>query len=284
VVVNPSAVSANVGSGVGTADPLYVGTAFNGTNANRIEVLAGGSGLTGLSDGMQFVYQVLSNDFIAQVRVASLLPSDAGSKAGLLARPSLTPNDQHLGVFVTPTFTEGGVDSLQAITRATPGSAATVLKSRALFAAPNNWLQLRRTGNTFITSCSSNGVNWIAFATNTPSPAFPAALYVGLATAASANSATAFTHGIYEDFAAVVSSPDRPVFTGAQRLAGGTFRLSVAGPGGATYSIRASTNLLQVPLSAWPVIGVGTCGVSPAVFDDAAAAGYRQRFYRLQSP
>ena len=198
-VLNPAFLDQDKDIGT-VGDPLFAGSAFNGTNANLIEVLTGGSEIGSTSDKMHLVYQSFGGDFVARVRVDSLTAASASSKAGLMARASTTANSQHLGVFATPAAVDGGAGTLQTLARLTSGGNSTNLASVAENASPNNWLELRRTNNTFITRYSSNGVDWIALATRTPSPSFPSTMLVGLATTAHTNTAGVFTKADYEGF------------------------------------------------------------------------------------
>ena len=197
-VLAPKDLSTNVGPGLGSTDPLYVGTALNATNANWIEVLAGGSDIAGTNDAMQFVYQSFTNDFVATVRVASLQRTDPWAKAGLMARPSLAANSQNIAALATPALADGGAGVFTMLARATNGTATVELSRTAEFAT--NWLKLRRTANAFFTYSSSNGVDWIALATNTPLPAYPATVLVGLATTAHTNAADVFAKAEYDGF------------------------------------------------------------------------------------
>ena len=200
-VLAPADVSTNVGPGFGSTDPLYVGTALNATNDNWIEVLAGGSDIGSTNDAMQFVYQSFTNDFVATVRVASLQRSDPWAKAGLMARPSLAANSQNIAALATPALADGGAGVFTTLARATNGATTAELSRTAEFSS--NWLKLRRAGNAFFTYSSSNGVDWIALATNTPSPAYPATVLVGLATTAHTNAADQFTKAEYAGFSVV---------------------------------------------------------------------------------
>ena len=185
-------------------DPLYAGSAFVGSSDNFIEVLAGGSSLTNASDGMHFVYQSWTNDFVATVRVASLFPTTPGALAGLMARTTLATNSEYLGVFTTPAATNGGAGVYRTLARATASANAVVLNQAAQLPYPNSWLKLRRVGNTFYTSYSSNGTDWVALTSATPSPVPPATLTLGLATTAGTNSATDYAKASYAGFTIAV--------------------------------------------------------------------------------
>ena len=198
-VLSPAASYQDVGTGVGTIDPLYLGSTFVG-GPDYIEVLAGGTDIWSTNDQMHFVHQSVTGDFQVQVRVDSLRRSDPWTKAGLLARPSLAANSPNLGVFVTPTVAEGGAGVYQTQARPTSNANSVVLTQAALLPSSVQWLQLQRTNGTFYTAYSTDGVTWTPFATNTPSPALPMTLEVGLATTAHNNDTNFFTLARYAEF------------------------------------------------------------------------------------
>jgi hypothetical protein len=77
----------------------------------------------------------------------------------------------------------------------------------------------------------------------------------------------------------------RPLgFSGIQRLANGTFSLSLTGAVGTGFTVHASTNLDLTPLSAWTVLGTGTIGAGLTTFDDLACTNFLDRFYIISTP
>ena len=201
-VLNPAALSQNMGAG--TADPLYRGTAFNGTNDNFIEVLAGGSDIWNTNDGMHFVYQTFTNDFIATVRVTSLSFVEPWTKAGLMARETINANSREFALLATPDAASGGTNLVLAVSRDASNTLTTALGSAPLPAYPNVWLRVRRTGNSFFSLVSSNGHDWTSVGSSTPSPAYPATVLIGLATSAHSNAVDVFTKADYAGFQVAV--------------------------------------------------------------------------------
>jgi hypothetical protein len=72
-------------------------------------------------------------------------------------------------------------------------------------------------------------------------------------------------------------------FQGLTLLPDGNFRLTLTGPVGQAYTLRASTNV-ALPFANWTVLGSGTIPSSPFTFDDLTATNYRARFYRMSLP
>jgi hypothetical protein len=77
----------------------------------------------------------------------------------------------------------------------------------------------------------------------------------------------------------------RPLgFSCIQRLANGTFSLSLTGAVGTGFTVHASMNLDLTPLSAWTVLGTGTIGAGLTTFDDLACTNFLDRFYIISTP
>jgi fibronectin-binding autotransporter adhesin len=73
-------------------------------------------------------------------------------------------------------------------------------------------------------------------------------------------------------------------FSGIQRLANGTFNLSLTGAIGTGFTVHASTNLDLTPLSAWTILGTGTIGAGLTTFDDLTSTNFPNRFYLISTP
>lgn len=75
-----------------------------------------------------------------------------------------------------------------------------------------------------------------------------------------------------------------PALAGGAFQANGSFRLSLTGSAGATFTVHATTDLNLRPYSAWPVIGTGTLGAGVTTFDDPNASPHADRFYLITTP
>lgn len=214
VVLLPTALTQDIGRGAGI-DPLYAGTTFVGSS-NSIEVLAGGTDIGNTNDGFRMVYLTSTGNFDVKTKVESLVRIDSFSKAGLMARETLNPDSRHIGIFATPSTNDNGGGVFQVLTRTATNTAATTLASTSELPYPV-WLRLQRSGNTFISYYGSNGVNWVALNTNTPSSAYSNSVLVGLATTAHNNSSNIFTKAVYTEFGNHLPAPSatQPVWNGA---------------------------------------------------------------------
>ena len=81
-----------------------------------------------------------------------------------------------------------------------------------------------------------------------------------------------------------VISTAPPAFNSVATLGDGNFRLNVFGPSGQDYELRATTNLMLTPVTLWDLVGSGTFGNDPVVFDDLSATNSPQKFFRLILP
>jgi len=74
-----------------------------------------------------------------------------------------------------------------------------------------------------------------------------------------------------------------PALSGATLLGGGGFQLTFSGPGGQTYEVLTSTNLL-LAMTNWTVLTNGTFGASPVTVTNSVAPGSPAGYYRIASP
>jgi autotransporter-associated beta strand protein len=81
-----------------------------------------------------------------------------------------------------------------------------------------------------------------------------------------------------------VVSISPPVVNSITPLGGGGFRLNFSGPSGQGYEVRATTNVALSPVTLWDLLGTGTFGASPAIYDDLEATNYSRRFYLIRIP
>jgi fibronectin type 3 domain-containing protein len=143
------------------------------------DVRGGGSNINDVLDNFYYAYRQLSGDFDMRVRLDGLTRVGDFTKAGLMARESLTGNSRNAIVYGTP-GTYGDRFSYRAETGGTTGIS---VGDGAPVTYPNNWLRLRREGNTFSGYKSTDGVNWTQIG---PSQVInmPATVFFGMAVSA----------------------------------------------------------------------------------------------------
>lgn len=114
-----------------------------------------GVGISGMADGMHFVYQLLPGDGAIVARVVSV---QNGAQAGIAIRETLNANS-----------TEGVVldqaDYLYYYNRASTGASVTNAGDAYDSTLPT-WLKLSRSGNTVSSYSSVDGVNWVQVGTD----------------------------------------------------------------------------------------------------------------------
>lgn len=193
----------NVVRGFSTANlgtPLASGHNF-ACDANTIELVGGGTDIWGAADQGYWTYRPVSGDFDARVLLESLsLPAATGpatiAKGGLIVRQTADPNSPTLHLFANPL--PPGRNLLEAGRRTTVGgNTSSWGTNQPNFNAPQ-WLRLTRTGNAFAGYRSTNGTDWIIFATTTQT--LPSTLQLGLAVTAHTNSTSLVSTGRFSNF------------------------------------------------------------------------------------
>jgi len=130
-----------------------------------------GADIGGTSDQFHFVYQPVSGDLDVVARVASIVKTSSGAKAGVMVRESLSADARHATAFTS------AANGYAFQRRIDPGSI-TVNTAGGL-AAPPGWVRLVRTGYQFQAFWSVDGLAWTPMGSDTVPMADP--VYVGIA-------------------------------------------------------------------------------------------------------
>jgi regulation of enolase protein 1 (concanavalin A-like superfamily) len=155
------------------------GSATYNTSTSTYTVSGSGGDIWHSADQFRFAHQTVSGDCSIVARVTSMTNPDSWAKAGVMIRESLNTNARHVGVFVTP---GNGVSSQY---RTNTGGTCVSTKATGLTAP--YWVKVTRTGNTFVTARSADGVTWTTMHTVTVTMA--SNVYIGLAVTSHNNSA-----------------------------------------------------------------------------------------------
>ena len=172
-----SAIPAALPSPWATADIGAVGVAGSATYGNGLFTVKGsGADIWGAADAFRYVYQPASGDCSIQARVLSVQNTAAWAKAGVMIRESTNANSVYAMAFLAPvTITSTNGVAFQQ--RISTGGTTSSIKSVPGLQAPY-WVKLARTGNSFVGSCSADGINWTALGTNSLTMATN--VYIGL--------------------------------------------------------------------------------------------------------
>lgn len=140
--------------------------------AGGFNLSGAGSDIGGTNDQFHFNYQAVTGAFDVKVKVESLSNLDAWSKAGLIARESLTGGSRYAAAFVTPNI--GG--SFMQARMVNAGATTNIGSFPATY--PSAWLRLKRTitgtTNVFTSYAGVDGASWSQLGTVTlVTPAVP---------------------------------------------------------------------------------------------------------------
>lgn len=163
--------------------PLMIGTTDYNAPNGAFYLDGGGADVYGANDQEQFAYQPLNSDGTITARVRFQTVSSPWAKAGVMIRQSTTGGSAFVDALVTPDVspltpdingvncTVDGCDSQlpptdlyatgygQRMQYTGPGSASPPTGTAPL-SAPGKWVRLVRSGSTFTSYQSPDGVNW----------------------------------------------------------------------------------------------------------------------------
>jgi hypothetical protein len=152
--VNFAVTSQPLPSGWLDRDIGAVGVAGNATYANSVFTTKGaGQQIYATADSFHFVYQPLSGDGTLVARLASFQGGSGYATAGVMIRETLDPAS-------TNAFTADWVNYNEFLFDDRATAAASTTASTALTGTPPYWLKVVRSGNTFTSFTSPDGVNW----------------------------------------------------------------------------------------------------------------------------
>jgi regulation of enolase protein 1 (concanavalin A-like superfamily) len=122
-------------------------------------VTGSGDDIWNTRDSFQYLYQTLSGDGSITARVASITNTDGNAKSGIMIRESLDGGSRFVDLVMTPS------NGIYAQDRtSTNGGCNTVATPSKVVAAPY-WLQITRTGNSFVFKVSTSGTSWVQIGT-----------------------------------------------------------------------------------------------------------------------
>jgi len=183
--------SADVGA------PITAGTADYSASDQTFYVDGSGADVYGANDQSHYVYQTLAGDGSIVARVRYQTQSSAWAKAGVMIRQSATGGSNFVDALVTPdvspntpNFNGVGCDANGCVSPLPPvipatgygvrmqytGSHSATGPTLTGYTSPNKWLKLTRSGNTFTSFESTDGVTWTQIGIATVSMTGPATI------------------------------------------------------------------------------------------------------------
>ena len=136
--------------------------AFYESDDGYIAMSAEGVDIYDVTDEFRYAYKSLTGNGSITVRVDSIENVNVWSKAGIMIRNTLDPNDIH----VTAVLAASGTAELEY--RGTKGGT-TATQDVVGLGSPC-WLRITRSGDDFTVERSKDGVNWLSFETDANSP------------------------------------------------------------------------------------------------------------------
>ncbi|MGE5293634.1 MAG: LamG-like jellyroll fold domain-containing protein [Solirubrobacterales bacterium] len=133
--------------------PAFAETASGSVLMNGI-----GEDIWNAADQFRFVYKTLTGNGSMVARVSSISNSNAWAKGGVMIRQSVEVGSVHAFTAITPGGSSGG-NGASFQRRMTAGSASANDDSATLVSAPY-WVKIQRTGDSFSSYISPDGVTW----------------------------------------------------------------------------------------------------------------------------
>jgi RHS repeat-associated protein len=190
-----------------------VGTTGAATYGNSVFTVQGagnGIGSNGAtSDGFHFAYQPLTGDGSITARVISMQGTTTSGQAGVMIRETLNPDSTFAYTGMNP-YSQAGCFLYRSATGASTNSSCPAGGPLPY------WVRLTRSGNTFTSFVSPNGLNWIQIGTQTITMA--ETVYIGLA--ASNADITPVLTATFDGVSVSSTSYPAPVITGASATTG----------------------------------------------------------------
>jgi|GEM_PF-464291 len=155
-----SAAQTWTAGGVNTLRLYLRGDAASFVETSPGAILMNGTGtdIWGAVDELRFVYKSLSGNGSITAKVESLTNTHTNAKAGVMIREALAPESVHGLTDVTP---GAGVEFIRRL-EAAGDSTSTVQTG---LSSPY-WVRITRTGSTFTSQCSADGVTWTSVGTD----------------------------------------------------------------------------------------------------------------------
>lgn len=149
IILPPPWLTADIGTGI---------TAGSANESNGTYIVKGAGTIGNTADKYRFVYQILSGDGEIKARIPAF-ESGTEARIGVMMRDTLTAGSTEVVMGIN------GSGTYYSLCRANTGETASSTAAGS-GTAPNVWVRLVRSGNTFTAYKSADGTNWAAANTN----------------------------------------------------------------------------------------------------------------------
>src|SRR5579859_6389779 len=217
-------------------------------NNGTFSVIGAGTQIYGTADAFHFVYQPLTGDGALTARLLNLQGGAGYVSAGVMIRNTLDPASANIKTAEWPTYTGIYFDM-----RSVSGGSTTE-PGHATVAAPY-WIRVSRSGNTFSSYVSPDGVTWTQLSTS-QSITMNATVYIGLAV--NSGSTSAIASATFDNVSVSAPPPPTPNFTlsaspasvAVTQGASGSSTISITPQNGFNGSVTFTTSTLPNGVSA----------------------------------
>jgi len=187
----------NVGTAAGSPATLFSGGQVTVSGAGA-QIRSGSNSGGSASDSFRFVYLTVVGDCTITARLVSQSGTNAAQRAGVMIRENLTAGSRHASTLITPATS----NNRTFVRRATANNNATADSATRT----DMWLRMVRSGTTFSSFTSADGVTWSQLGTNqTVSMSTTAVYHVGLAVCS--GNTTTLSNAVFSDVSIIGGYP-----------------------------------------------------------------------------
>jgi hypothetical protein len=173
-------------------------------------VKGAGAQIFGTSDAFHFVYQPLSGDGTLVARLLSMQGGGGYASAGVMIRETLTASSRNAKTAEWPLYNGFYFDER-------PATGGNTIEPGNLSLTLPYWMKISRSGNTFSSYASSDGVNWVQLGTS-QTINMAQTVYVGLAV--NSGSTTSLTTATFDNVSVNSAAAPAPVITSVSATSG----------------------------------------------------------------
>ena len=234
------------------SDVGEVGTVGSASYAGGVFTVSGaGNQIYGTADGFHFAYQVLSGDGSIVARVMSVQGASGWASVGPMIRETLAGGSTNVKLADWPPYHSFYLD-LRTTTNGSTNEPASII------ATPPYWVKLVRSGSTFSSYGSTDGVNWTQVGSG-QTVSMAENVYVGLAV--DSGSTSSLATAAFDNVSVNSSGSPGPVITGVSATTGNVGSqvvISGSGFGAAQGGSVATLNAVPVTIDSWSDTSITT--------------------------